>query len=653
MSELTEALDAPVRRILSQSRYSFYLALGITAVVELISLAPIIFMWNVFDRVISPRSGITLVSLTTMIIAIYLFWALLEWLRNRLFVQLSARLDWDLSASVFNASFRRHVGTSNVNLQQLLSELLTLRQALTGKPVLALMGAPFALVFICVGFVFHPLLALFVAVATATILITSYAAQLTTAPVLKASNEENAAANKLAADSLRQAEATIAMGMLPAVRRKWFARHQTFLQLQVYASEASGTMRGISKVVSMAMPSLQIALGAWLAIEGIITGGMVIAASMLIGKAMSPLTNLITQWNQIISARQAYDRLNTLLREDEFHGQQMALPAPEGHLAVSGLVMKPPGAERVVLNGPTFAMKPGQMLAVIGPSAAGKTCLARALTGVWKPHQGSVRLDGVEISDWAHEELGPHLGYVPQEVEFLQATVAENIARLGEVNPDSVIAAARLLGAHEMILKFPSGYDTRIGPGGYVLSGGQKQMLALARAFYNSPRFIILDEPSSNLDDAAEQAFKASLKAMCQAGAAIVVMTHDPKVARLADLLLVLREGRQVGFGPSAQVLDAVRTAVAGAPAATPAPKPVAPAPSAPPPAAPAPVAPAAAAPVAAPQVFPTPAPAAAAAPPPPAAPAPKHVQIAVVIEPPKPVSAVPAAAAADSGNTV
>jgi PrtD family type I secretion system ABC transporter len=662
-------LEAPVRRILTQSRHSFYLAFAITGVVELLSFAPIVYMWNVFDRVISARSSITLISLTTMVIAIYLFWALLEWLRSRLFVQLSAKLDWDLSTSVFDASFRRYVGYSNVNLHQLLSELLTLRQALTGRPVLALMDAPFAIVFIAAGFVFHPLLALFVALATGAILITSFAAQRASAPILKASNEENAAANKVAADSLRQAETTMAMGMLPAVRRRWFVRHQKFLQLQVNASEASGTMRGITKVVSMALPSLQIGLGAWLAIEGEITGGMVIAASMLISKAISPLSKLIAEWNQIISARQAYDRLNDLLKDDLIYGEQMALPAPVGHLVVNGLVVIPPGTAKIVLNGLSFTVKPGELLAVIGPSAAGKTCLARALMGVWKPHLGSVRLDGVEISDWAHEELGPHLGYVPQEVEFLQATVAENIARLGEVDPEKVIAASKLIGAHEMVLKMPNGYDTRIGPGGYVLSGGQKQMIALARAFYGSPSFIVLDEPNSNLDDAAGQAFKKALQAICQAGSAVVVMTHDPKVARLADLLLVLREGRQIGFGPSAQVLEAVRTAAApaanpAAPTRATAPSPVATSAPAKPPAQSAP-APATAAmapavpvqgavkPVAAQAPAPVVSPIAAPVTTSPAAEQPKAAQVSVVIQPPSPVAATAPAATPDAGETV
>jgi ATP-binding cassette, subfamily C, bacterial exporter for protease/lipase len=705
MLDQKSELEAPVRRILAQARYSFYLAFAISGVVEIISLAPIIYMWNVFDRVITARSEITLVSLTILVVAVYMFWALLDWLRTRLFVQLSAKLDWDLSASVFDAAFRRYVGYNNVNLQQLLSELLTLRQALTGRPILALMDAPFAIVFIAVGFVFHPLLALFVALATGAILISSFAAQRASAPVMRASNEENAAANKLAADSLRQAEVTMAMGMLPAVRRKWFVRHQKFLQLQVNASEASGTMRGFSNVLGNTLPSLQVALGAWLAIEGAITGGMVIAASMLIGKAMSPLSKLIGEWSQIISARQAYDRLNDLLKDDLIYGEQMALPAPEGNLVVNGLVIIPPGTANIVLNGLSFTMKPGELLAVIGPSAAGKTCLARALMGVWKPHMGSVRLDGVEISDWAHEELGPHLGYVPQDIEFLQASVAENIARLGEVDPEKVIAATKLIGAHEMVLKMPNGYDTRIGPGGHVLSGGQKQMIALARAFYGSPSFIVLDEPNSNLDDAAEQAFKTALQAICQAGSAVVVMTHDPKVARLADLLLVLREGRQVGFGPSAQLLEAVRTPAAPtapparpmgvsppapAPAATaaapaPAPAPVPPlAPTAPSPApapmtaavsapvqppaqpAPAPVAAPVAAPAPVPPAAPTePAPVAASAPvPPPAqtapspapapvAPPPQAAQVSVVIQPATAVAATAPAPTPDAGETL
>ena len=520
-------------------------------------------MWNVFDRVISARSGITLVSLTILVVAVYGFWALIEWVRDRLFVRLSARLDWDLATSVFDASFRRHVGQKNVNLHQLLAGLLVLRQALTGRPILAVMDAPFGIMFIAFGFVFHPLLAVFIIVATLLVLVVSYVTQKISAPILKASNEESAEASKVAADSLRQAETTMALGMLPAVRNKWFARHQQFLQLQINATEASGAMRGLSGLLGRSLPSLQMAFGAWLALEGEITGGMVIAASMLIGKAMSPMTTLISEWDSIISARQAYDQLNIVLAEDEAYSSQMALPPPTGHLQVSDLVIVPPGSTKIVLNGASFSITPGKILAVIGPSASGKSCLARNLMGVWQPFKGNVRLDGVEISEWAREEVGPYVGYVPQEVEFFTGTIAENIARFGEVEPDEVVEAARLVGIHLTILQMPNGYDTQIGPGGFALSGGQKQSVALARAFYKKPSFVVLDEPNSNLDDASEQSFRAALDAMRAANAAIVIMTHDPRIARVADLLLVLRDGRQIGFGTPEEMLAAVQPGAA------------------------------------------------------------------------------------------
>ena len=561
MSASGNTLDtkSPISKILKECRHSFYLAFAITAIVQFISLAPMIYMWNVFDRVISARSGITLVSLTVLVVAVYAFWSLLEWVRNRLFVRLSARLDWDLATSVFDASFRRYVGQKNVNLHQLLAGLLILRQSLTGRPILAVMDAPFGLMFIAFGFVFHPLLAVFIIVATLLVLVTSYVSQKISAPTLKASNDENAEANKVAADSLRQAETTMALGMLPAVRNKWFARHQRFLQLQINATEASGAMRGLSGLLSKALPSLQMAFGAWLALEGQITGGMVIAASMLIGKAMSPMTSLISSWDSIITARQAYDHLNILLQEDDAYSSQMELPPPTGQLQVSDLVIVPPGSTKVVLNGANFSVTPGKILAVIGPSAVGKSCLARTLMGVWQPAKGSVRLDGVEISSWAREEVGPYLGYVPQEVEFFTGTIAENIARFGDVEPNEVVEAAQLVGIHLTILQMPNGYDTQIGPGGFTLSGGQKQSLALARAFYKRPRFVVLDEPNSNLDDASEQAFRAALDAMRAANTAIIIMTHDPRLARVADLLLVLRDGRQIGFGTPEEMLAAVK----------------------------------------------------------------------------------------------
>lgn len=556
----------PVADVIRQCRQSFLIAFGMTFVIDVLSLAPILYMWNTFDRVISSRSGITLVSLTVLVVGIYIFWSAVEWLRSRLLVRLSLRIDWDLASDVFDASFRRFVGRRNINVHQLLGDMLALRQFLTGQPILALMDAPFAVIFIIIGWIFHPYLALFVLIATILMLVASYATQKISGPILRAANDENAEAARIASNSLRQAEATLALGMMGAVRKRWYARHRKFLQFQVNASEASGLTGGVSGFLAKSLPSLQMGLGAWLAIEGYITGGMVIAASMLISKAISPIQRLVMQWQDIVSARQAYDRLNYLLSEDEKFADHMPLPAPKGKVDVNLNSVCPPGSDKAVITNVNFSLEPGQALGILGPSAAGKTCLTRLLVGVWRPTDGSVRLDGVELSDWNHDEVGPFIGYVPQEIEFFEGTISENIARLGEVDPDKVIRAAQLIGMHEIILGFPQGYDTRVGDSGFALSGGQRQRLAIARALYGDPRYVVMDEPNASLDDLGENMLIEAIKAVKGYGASVIITTHRPRIVAIADSLLVLRNGKQVGFGPTADVIRAMRNLSAARP---------------------------------------------------------------------------------------
>jgi ABC-type protease/lipase transport system fused ATPase/permease subunit len=297
---------------------------------------------------------------------------------------------------------------------------------------------------------------------------------------------------------------------------------------------------------------------------------MVMAASMLIARSVSPLQNLILNWPNIVRARQAYDRLNQLLQEDEQRGLQMALPTPQGRLVVEGLAATPPGANKPVLASVGFTLEPGQALAIVGPSASGKSSLARLLVGVWKPGAGSVRLDGVEISAWNHDELGPHMGYVPQEIEFYEGSVAENIARLGEVDADKVVAAARLVGLHETILSWPKGYDTMLGDAGFAISGGQRQRLAIARALYGDPAYVVFDEPNANLDEPGEQALIATLRHLRERGATVVLTTHRPRVIGIMDRMLVLKNGRQVGFGAPKDLFAAVQRPLA-VPTASPA----------------------------------------------------------------------------------
>lgn len=565
------ARGTPVGRVLHQCRRSFWSVMVLTFVVEVMSLAPIVYMWNTFDRVMGSRSVVTLVSLTTLIVGVYLFWSTMEWIRGRLMVRLSLRVDWELAADVFDASFRRHVGRKQVNVQQVMGDLLELRQFLGGPGVLTLMSAPFAVVFIIVGAVFHPYLAVFSLAAAAIMLMATIFNRQVTSAALKASNDANAQAMQIAGSVLRQSESTLALGMMPAMRRRWHRKHREFLMLQVNSSEAAGVGSGLTSFLQHCFQSLGMALGIFLAIEGAITGGMVMAATMLIARAVSPLTNLIGQWPAIVRARQAYDRLNTLLADDQHQQTQMTLPAPKGRLVVENLAVVPPGASKVVLSGVNFSLEPGQAMAIVGPSASGKSALAKQLVGVWKPHEGSVRLDGVEISDWNHDELGPQIGYVPQEIEFFEGTVAENIARLGAVDADKVVAAAQMVGIHETILGWPKGYDTQLGDAGFALSGGQRQRLAVARAVYGDPAFVVLDEPNANLDELGEQSLVSTIQQLRERGATVLVTTHRPRLIGIVDLMLVVKNGRQVGLGTPKELFAAVQR-MPGAAVASPAP---------------------------------------------------------------------------------
>lgn len=516
-------------------------------------------MLNIYDRVIPTRSGITLISLTVLIIGLCIFWSSLEWIRSRLMVRLSLRLDWDLAIDVFDASFKRNLEHRNVNIHQLMGDLLSLRQFMTGAPILAIMDTPFVLVFIIIGFVFHPYLAIFVIMASLLMLIATYATQKISGPILQASNQANAEALRVAANGLRQAETTLALGMMNPIRDHWYQQYQKFLSLHVNASEAAGLTTGISSFLTRALPSLQIALGAWLAIENVITGGMVIAASMLISKAIAPIQKLIGNWKEIVAARQAYDNLNTLLEKNTKQKQHMPLPAPMGYLEIMSATAIPPGYQKPVLTGINFKLCPGQALAIVGPSASGKTSLTRLLVGIWKPHEGSVRLDGVELSEWDHNEVGPHIGYVPQEIDFLEGSIAQNIARLGDVDADKVIQAAKLIGIHEMILALPAGYETQLGDSGHVLSGGQKQRLAIARALYGQPKYLVFDEPNASLDEIGETALAHALSYLKKHGTTIIFSTHRTRLISLSDYLLVLRAGNQVGYGSTQEMMNRLK----------------------------------------------------------------------------------------------
>ncbi len=549
----------PIDAIIHNCRRSFYFVIIATIIIDMMALVPMLFMMNVMDKVMTSRSVITLLSITAVVLGLNLFWSALEWIRGRMMVRLSLRMDWDLSADIFDASFRRFVGRKNINIQQLLGDLTTLRQFMTGKGLFTLIDAPFAIVFIAVGGLFHPYLALFAVAASIIMIATAYVTQKMTTPGLKSANDSNAEAARIANASLTHAEASLALGMMGAIRQRWYNEHHKHLKHQVNASEAAGMTGAFSDFFQKSLANLQMMVGTLLAIEGLITGGMVMAASMLISRAVSPITKLIGGWKEIITARQAYERINALLIEDVKRQSRMQLPPVNGTLTVQKAAAVPPGHNKAVLFDIDFKVEAGQAIAIVGPSAAGKTSLVRLLIGVWKPAKGSVRLDGVEISDWDHDEFGPQIGYVPQEIGFFEGTVAENIARLGEIDPQKVVQATKLIGMHETILTFPKGYDTQLGETGFALSGGQRQRLAICRALYGMPKYIVMDEPNANLDEVGESALVQAVTYLKSQGSTIIITTHRPRLIGAVDNLLVLRNGAQVGFGPADDMINAVR----------------------------------------------------------------------------------------------
>jgi len=544
----------PVSQLLRQYKRSFVLALWITLVIEVLSVTPIIYMWNLFDRVIAARSGVTLVSLTLLVLLAYGFWSGLEWVRQRLMIRISLRMDWDIAARVFDTAFRHHVARKDVDVHQVLDDVVRLRQFLTGTPILSLMSAPFGFVFIIIGWAFHPYLAIFILVASVLQLIAALTTSRISTPAIREANNASAAASRLAAQSLAKANTALALGMHGAIRKHWFAKHQRFLGLEVNASESAGLIGGFTSFLSHALPSMQFALGAYLAIEGHITGGMVLAATFLLTRAIKPIREIMGSWAAIQSARQSLERLNALVADDETQQERMVLPPPSGKLDVERLTIQV-GSSRPILDGIHLSLEPGDILGVIGPTASGKTSLTRALVGLWPATSGHVRLDGADIAPWIRDDLGQYIGYAPLEVDLFEGTIAENIARLSDVDPDKVVAAARTVGIHETILSFPKGYDTHIGSMGHALTGGQRQRLVIARALYNNPTYIVMDEPNASLDDEGEQALIKLLRELKSRKTTVVFTTHRIKLLIAADKLLVLQEGRMLMYGATNEVV--------------------------------------------------------------------------------------------------
>ena len=565
-SELSLALDT--------IRPAIVRAVVFSMIISLMALAPTVYMLEVYDRVVNSRSGMTLAMLTLMIVGAYAVMEILEKVRGSLLRAAGVALDEKLSKRVYDAMFqgflKRQVGGS----MQVLNDLRLIREFLANPALFAVMEAPVALLALALIFAINPILGWSAVVGALAQLGVAWMTEKSTRKPLMEANRSAVGAQQMAESSLRNAHVMESMGMLDAVHARWNKRQAEFLAYQAEASEGAGLWTAMSKLVQQVMGSLLLGLGAWLLLGNALNGGagMMIIGSVLGGRVLAPLAQLVAQWSAVVNVRAAWERLEGLLAQVPPKPKNMSLPAPKGFLSVEGLMAGAPGHPTAIVRGVQFGLNAGEVLAVVGPSASGKTTLARLLVGLWPAMSGKVRLDGADIHTWDKSELGPYLGYLPQGVELLEGSLAENIARFGDVDMVQVEAAARLVGLHDLIMALPQGYNSPIGRDGAVLSGGQRQRVALARALYGKPVFVVLDEPNSSLDEAGDVALANAIASLKQLGTTFVVMTHRTSVLGVADKMLLMRDGAQQAFGPRDEVLAALQKArqpqVQAAPAA-------------------------------------------------------------------------------------
>jgi ATP-binding cassette subfamily C exporter for protease/lipase len=539
-----------------------FITIGVfSAITNMLALVPSLYMMQVYDRVLASQNELTLAMITVLMFGAYLMLGALEMIRSFVLVRVGARFDMMMNKRVYTAAFEQNLKQAGGNAGQAMSDLTSVRQFLTGSALFAFFDAPWFPIYLAVIFLFQVPLGFFALGGTVILIALAIVNERITRKPLKEANSLSVEANNIATNNLRNAEVIESMGMLPNLMSRWFKVHSKFLNLQADASNKAGVITAATKFVQMSLQSLVLGLGALLVIEGKMSGGMMIAASILVGRAMQPVQQVIGAWKSVSSTRSAYDRLVTILENNPKRSNGMQLPKPQGALSVEAVTAAPPGVKNPSVRNVSFALNPGDVLGIIGPSGSGKSTLARLLIGVWPAMMGKVRLDGADIYQWNKAELGPHIGYLPQAIELFSGTVSDNIARFGDVDPAKVVAAAQRAGVHEMILHLPEGYDTKLGEGGAGLSGGQKQRLALARAMYNDPAVIVLDEPNSNLDDVGEQALVKAVLELRAQGKTIVLITHRMSALSASTKLLVLRDGQVQMFGPTAKVIAAMNEA--------------------------------------------------------------------------------------------
>lgn len=547
-----------LKKSLLSAKKSFIMVGLFSMFINILMLVPPLYMLQLYDRVLGSRSQDTLIMLTLIVVVLFITMGLLEVVRSRVLVRVGNKLDSMLSQRIFDSLFELERKAPGRSSSMPLNDLTQVRQFMTGNGLFAFFDAPWMPIYIIVLFIFHPAFGFFAIFAAIVLVGITIANEYSTKDKLAEANNLSRASTIYVDSNIRNAEVVNAMGMRNNISKVWADKYYGFLNAQNIASDSAGVWSNLSKSLRVMFQSLILGLGAYLAINMEVTPGMMIAASIIMGRALAPLDLIIGSWKGFSSARSSYERIEGLLNDFPKDKEYMQLPAPKGEITLENVVVIPPSGTVPSLKGISMKIEKGDVVGIIGPSAAGKSSLARVMLGLWPLSNGVARIDKADISQWDREDLGKYVGYLPQDIELFEGTVSQNIARFGEVEPEKVVEAATKAGVHEMILKLPEGYDTKIGPGGASLSGGQRQRIGLARALYNNPVFIVLDEPNSNLDDVGEAALVEAIKTLRAGGTTVVIITHRTNVLQATNKLALINNGVLELYGNTNDVLNAI-----------------------------------------------------------------------------------------------
>ena len=552
-SEIGTAIRASRRAFIGIGVLSF--------LINILMLTGPLFMLQVYDRVMTSGSMSTLIGLALMTTLLYAMTGFFEFVRTRIISRAGVEIDQRLSDRIFRASLRRSLYKQGASVSAL-RDLDTVRQFAAGPAPMIFFDAPWTPIYLLVIFLVHWMLGTAALVGAGIILAITILSERTAREPLAEANKSAMKSIEMADSAQRNVEALAAMGMVEAFRKRWQLVSAEALAWQIHASDRIGSTASIGKAVRLLLQSGMLAVGAALAINGDISAGSIIAGTIIFGRALAPVEQAVGQWKSFVKARESFSKLSQLLKEEPEPPVRTALPAPRGHLAVSQLRVAAPDTRKLILANLNFEVKPGEVCAVIGPSASGKSTLARTLVGLWPPFSGSISIDGADLQQWNPEALGRYMGYLPQDVELFSGTVRENISRFRDDATDAhVIEAAQMAHAHDLILALPQGYDTQVGSYATYLSAGQRQRIGLARALFGNPTFVVLDEPNANLDRMGDEALSSALNGMKKRGQAVVLISHRVQAMTIADTLLYVDRGVQRAFGPQAEVMKMFRQA--------------------------------------------------------------------------------------------